>query len=85
MTIRFSRLRTFLLTFAFGLLTISIYTKMKGYFPEIPVNVPQVESEVPIIIRLCPEWRSGQGYVENGNLYFSKEKAVNCTPGGGGG
>jgi hypothetical protein len=58
---------------------------------------PCFESDPPIIIRLCPKVElrkehdgslnlySEKGYQENGYLYFSKERAMNCTMGGGGG
>jgi len=59
--------------------------RIAGYFDEIPVNLPEVKSDSPIIIRVCPEWEPGKGYLEGGQLYFSKEMAMNCTPGGGGG
>ena len=86
---KYSRLRTLLFTFALGLATVNFYASVSEYFKEIPVNLPKVETETPIIIRLCPEpfveGKRNKQYVENGNLYFSKEKALDCTPGGGGG
>lgn len=89
MKIRYSRFRTLLLTFALGVAIVSIYARVSEYLEEIPVNLPKVESDTPIIIRICPERLDNgkiiKGYQENGKLYFSKEKALNCTPGGGGG
>ncbi len=89
MKIRYSRFRTLLLTFTLGLAVVSIYTRLSGYSEEIPVNLPKVESDSPIIIRLCPEIIIGKKgnkfYQEDGKIYFSKEKAVNCSKGGGGG
>jgi hypothetical protein len=83
MKIRFSRFRTLLLTFTLGLAIVSIYVRLSENLEEIPVNVPKVESDTPIIIRLCPEIMSnGQRnkvYQENGYIYFNKEKAINCT------
>lgn len=67
---------------------VSVYARLFGYLDEIPVDVPKVDSDTPIIIRLCPEFELGKRskfYLEHGNIYFSKEKAINCTPGGGGG
>ena len=90
MNIRFSRFRTFVFTFALGLV-------VAGYFEEVCVSLPEVQSHSPIIIRVCPKiegkrgddgsWNlySEKGYQENGNLYFSKERAMNCRVGGGGG
>jgi hypothetical protein len=66
-----------------GLAGVESYEKVSGSREEIPVNVPQVQSNSPIIIKLCPE--TGKSYVEDGNIYFNKEKEINCTPGGGGG
>lgn len=93
MKIRYSQFRILLLTFTLGLAIVSIYTRLSGYLEEIPVNLPKVESDSPIIIRLCPEIIIGKKgnkfYQEDGKIYFSKEKAVNCTIGdsgaGGGG
>lgn len=62
---------------------VNIYLSVSEYLEEIPVDLPQTESESPIIIRVCPDWQSGRGNLENGDVYFSKEKATNCTPGGG--
>jgi hypothetical protein len=81
MKIRFSRLRTFLLTFILGLTVAASFDT--GRHDDVPVNVPEVESTTPIIIRLCPEWETTKGYWEDGNLYFSTEKAMNCAAGGG--
>ena len=90
MKIRFSRFRTFLFTFLLG-------SAVVAHVDDVPVMVPEAESDSPIIIRLCPKvhvreecdgsWNlySEKGYQENGYLYFSKEKAMNCTIGGGGG
>ena len=93
MKIRYSRSRTFLFTFTLGLAILSIYTRSAGYLDEIPVNVPKVDSDTPIIIRLCPDLDpvgANKFYLDNGRIYFSKEKAVNCvldmgSAGGGGG
>ncbi len=84
MKIKFSRFRILLLTFILGLTTVSVYTTLSGQSEEIPVDVPKVESDTPIIIRLCPDetltnGKKSKGYWENGYLYFSKEKAINCT------
>jgi hypothetical protein len=89
MKIQYSRFRTLLFTFTLGLAVVSIQTTLSGYLEKIPVNVPKVESDTPIIIRLCPEiLTSGQiikGYQEDGGyIYFSKEKAMNCSQAGGG-
>ena len=89
MKIRYSRFRTLLLTFALGVAIVSIYARVSEYLEEIPVNVPKVESETPIIIRICPEVLDNgkiiKGYQEDGYLYFSRDKVVNCTLKGGGG
>ena len=85
MKIRFSRFRTFVLTLTFGFAAVCIGNRLSDYFNEVPVDVPMVESETPIMIRLCPEWESGKEYFDEGQIYFSKEKAMNCTSGGGGG
>ena len=82
MKIRYSRSRTFLFTFTLGLAILSIYARLSGYIDEIPVDVPKVDSDTPIIIRLCPDLGPAKGnkfYLENGYVYFSKEKAVNCV------
>ncbi len=83
MKVRFSRFRTFLLTFTFGLASFSAYMRLADYFEEIPVDLPQVNSDSPIIIRVCPDWRSSRkGYEEEGSDFFEE---INCIPGGGGG
>ena len=69
----------------FGLTAISIYTKLADYLEEGPVKVPEVQSDGPIMIRVCRERGSSKEYYEKGHLYFSKEKAVRCNLGGGGG
>ena len=85
MKIRFSRFRTFLLTLTLGFAAISVWTRLSAYLEEIPVDLPKVESAAPIMIRLCREPGSGTEYFENGQIYFGKEKAMNCNLGGGGG
>ena len=85
MKVRYSRFRTFLFTFTLGLAVVSIYLRLSGSLDEIPVKVPEVDSDTPIIIRLCPELESGKFYFEDGKIYFSKERAMNCVQGGGGG
>ena len=89
MKIKFSRFRILLLTFTLGLAVVNIYMTQSGQSEEIPVDVPKVESNTPIIIRVCPDetptnGQKSKGYWENGYLYFSKEKAINCSQGGGG-
>ncbi len=74
-----------MLTVTFGFAAVSIWARLSGYLDEIPVDLPTVESETPIMIRLCPAWESGKEYFDDGRIYFSEEKAMNCTPGGGGG
>ncbi len=81
---KYSLFRTFLLTFIFGIAVVSFYARLTGYLNEIPINLPKVQSDTPIIIRLCPDEKSNKGYWEGGYLYFSKEKAINCSQGGGG-
>jgi hypothetical protein len=67
---------------------VSIDARLADYLGQIPINLPNVESGTPIIIRICPEelpdGKIKNGYWENGYLYFSKEKAINCSTGGGG-
>jgi hypothetical protein len=86
---KYSRFRTLLLTFTLGLATANIYASLSEYLKEIPVNVPKVETENPIIIRVCHEpfvyGKKDKHYHENGYIYFSKEKAMNCNQDGGGG
>ena len=90
MKIKFSRFRILLLTFALGLTVFNIYTTLSERSEEIPVSMPKVESDTPIIIRICPDktptnGQKSKGYWENGYLYFSKEKAIDCSRGGGSG
>ena len=72
-----------------GLSIVSIHTRLSDYLGEIPVNLPKVESDSLIIVRLCPEFpidkKGNKFYQENGHIYFSKEKALDCNPGGGAG
>lgn len=76
-----------------GVAAVNILGRLDSYrndIPsnDIPVHLPEVESGTPIIIRLCPQSLPGnrvRGYREDGNIYFSSKKAMNCTPGGGGG
>jgi hypothetical protein len=66
-----------------GLASVNTYTRFLSYLEEIPVTVPETRSVGPIIIRLCPDLKSGKFYYGNGYVYFGKEKAINCnvTPG----
>lgn len=85
---KYSRLRTLLFTFMLGLATTNIYAGLSKYLKEIPVDLPKVESATPIIIRVCHEpfvlGKKDKNYYENGYVYFSKEKTMNCDQGGGG-
>ncbi len=88
MKIKFSRFRILLLTFTLGLTAVNGYTTLSEQSEEISVDVPKVESDTPIIIRICPDetpinGQKSKGYWENGYIYFSKEKAINCSQGGG--
>lgn len=88
MKIRYSRFRILLLTFTLGIAIVSIYARLSGYLDEVPVNLPEVESNTPIIIRICPEFPSEKRnklYREDGHIYFSKEKAIDCFQSGGAG
>ncbi len=89
MKMRYSRFRTLLFTFTFGLAIVSIYARLSGQLEEIPVNVPKVESDTPIIIRVCPEPLTREEmnklYQGHFNKYFGRVKGINCMPGGGGG
>jgi hypothetical protein len=92
MKMKVSRARTLLLILLLGLAaTWSIESfstssrEIKIEIPEVEIKVPEVESEPPIIIRLCPDLETGKYFLDNGNVYFSREKAIDCTPGGGGG
>ncbi len=79
---KYSRFRTLLFTFALGLAIANIYASLSEYLTEIPVNLPKVESNTPIIIRVCHEpfvfGKKDKNYYENGYIYFSKEKAISC-------
>lgn len=61
MKIRYSRSRTFLFTFTLGLAILSIYARVAGYLDEIPVDIPKVDSDTPIIIRVCPDLDPAKG------------------------
>lgn len=80
---KYSRFRTLLFTFTLGLATANIYAGLSEYLKVIPVNLPKVESESPIIIRVCHEsfayGKKDKHYYENGYIYFSQEKAMNCA------
>lgn len=96
MKIRYSRSRTLLSALLAGVTMVNLSATLSEPFYEIPVvgldavpvKLPEVESETPIVVRICPEFRfrgrDFNGYRENNNIYFSKEKGMNCTPGGGG-
>ena len=68
----------------------------RGAFDAVPIVLPEARSHSPIIIRACPKVQlreehdgslnlySEKGYQENGNFYFSKEKAIKCASAGGG-
>ena len=89
--IKFSCLRTLLVTLLFGLVLTHVHSAVFNYSDEVPVNLPEVECEAPIIIRVCPEMTSEdgkhvttkKGFIENGGVYFSNEEAMDCLPGGG--
>lgn len=85
MKIRFSRLRTFLLTLSFGFAAISVCARLSGYLEEVHVDVPKVQSDTPIMIRLCGEWGSRERYSYAGNTNSRREKPLDCYVGGGGG
>lgn len=86
---RYSRFRTLLFTFTLGLAIVSIHLRLSGFLEEIPINAPKVESDTPIIIRVCPEpltrKEMNKIYQERDSTYFSRVKGINCYPGGGGG
>lgn len=84
MKIRFSRFRTFLLTLTLGFAAVSVWTRLAAYLEEVPVDVPKIQSDSPIMIRVCREPGSENEYFEGGQVYFGKEKAVNCNLKGGG-
>jgi hypothetical protein len=45
------RLRVFLIAFALGLVVTSAHARLSKYFDEIPVDLPVVNSESPIIVQ----------------------------------
>jgi hypothetical protein len=73
-----------LLTFSLGIASVNFYGNLSATSDQVPIKLPQIESTSPIIMRLCPDMGTGKFYLENGNLYFNKEKGIDCTPGGGG-
>ena len=45
----YSRFRVMLLTFAFGLAVVPFSNDLYEKWSEIPVDLPEVESEIPIV------------------------------------
>jgi hypothetical protein len=81
--VKYSRLRTFLFTFALGLASAGIYARVLEKLEEIPVNLPKVESETPLIIIPCPERVRHIGINQPPHM---RSGPTNCSlPGGGGG
>lgn len=85
MKIRFSRLRIFVLTLTVGFAAISIYARLSGYLDEVRVDLPEVQSETPIMIRLCTEWGSRKRVSDSDDNRQNREKRLDCYVGGGGG
>lgn len=57
----------------------SIYPKVSPYLEGLPVDPPPVDLESPEVV--CPGWIPGNTlYLVNGQIYFSKEKAINGPP-----
>ena len=52
MKIRYSRFRTLVLTFALGLAVVSVYARMSGYFDDILVDLPVIESKSSIEVTI---------------------------------
>ena len=76
MRIRYSRIRIFLFTFTLGIAIVSIYLRGSPYLEGIPVDLPPVDLESPELV--CPGLiLENTFYLENGSIYFSKEKAIN--------
>jgi hypothetical protein len=67
-----------LFTFALGLATVNIYASLSEYFKEIPVNLPKVETETPIIINVCREpfveGKKDKNYYEMATYISAKKK-----------
>lgn len=84
-----SRFRTLLFTFTLGLAIAGIYARLSGYLEEIRIDTPRIESDTPIIIRVCPEPLTREEkdrlYKKYNGKYFSKSKDINCNSGGGAG
>lgn len=75
---RCSRLRTALLTFFIGITSVAVFNDFYEKWSEPFVEMPQVISDKPIIIFVCPEpdllWEQIKGgYADS-----------RCIPGGGG-
>ena len=67
--------RIFLAAFAFGLFAVSVWTKLSRDSGEIPVDLPQIESESPLIVEpfACSE-----------TVSIDYQKKWGCYGGGGG-
>jgi hypothetical protein len=66
----YSRCRIFLLTFAVGLACVPFFNDIYKRQTEIPVNLPQIQSEAPLYIipkyqNEMPWGGSGCGFMEN--------------------
>lgn len=55
---KFSRLRTALLTCILGIVSVSFFRFEYEKWNEPYVNLPQVVSELPIVVKVCPELKS---------------------------
>jgi hypothetical protein len=84
-----SKIRTALLTFVLGFLSVPFITGLYDKWSEPYVEMPEVVSESPIIIRVCPEPMTDEEakefYREHGYHFIRQTNGINCNAGGGGG
>lgn len=86
---KFSQFRITLLTFILGFYSVSALTPLYDKWSEPSVNLPKIESEEQIIIRVCPkpltEEQAETFYQEHHFYYVPQSEDINCNQGGGGG
>ena len=72
---KYFQIRTALLTFALGLVSIPFANFLQAKWIESSVELPKVNSDTPILVRVCPEFEK----------FRKKDPTINCNQDGGGG
>ncbi len=86
---KYSQFRIAILTCIFGIVSVPFLNGSYEKWSEPFVDLPQVISDTPITIRVCPEPLSKEAeekfYREHGYIPVRQTSGINCNQGGGGG